>query len=875
MEKGVLSQKILELFKQGEDQTLQALLKKVLESFRDSALEEIADLMSQIDGKLRLKILSYLIEDGQTDLIPLFATRIREERNTLYAKSMLTLFGNFEQKEALRALEEIGDHLHPELNTTYHRIVGRLRARHRETFYMDEFESGNAKRMKNAAATMIREPHPDYIPFLNGLLSHGDPTIQMEAVNVLAEIGDVSSFDAAFDALADLKSQIECGDSYRSFLEQAEGVKLDPTKTVNLLSQTTETPVEALREWWDDTGQPQKLGEHINQAFRLHSRVISDDNVSFWKSLVLGSPMSRSDVDRLKSAVDLYQKQLRHIQHDTLVSIGQIAVRHDVSDLISRLDRILDSKDASRDDLMVSVLMGHRSDESLTRLIAYVNEHRDPKLLRKVLEALHRYKLPSLPEGVRRLAGDTEHTDLRHQAQRLAGEQGFGAELLEPLLSQKSLLAKAEAIQLIGEYRIDGGYQTLLNLLTQKVPDSLLIQALKALLPFKRDETGPAVSPFISNRFSLSVRDQAMETLFRGGGSSRLQRIVDHLTSLAENKTLDGADSLLSLMKDTPIEEYEMEFYPYRDFWCTLLACDRERTRDKLLTVFEKCHWLIEDPLEWVKALNHASHQPQAKYSALEERRIRAVVAKLNAKQLNQDKSTRQQKTILDILNNFQKPDHYSRVQAMRKLSMVYKPTMVEHLKDLMPKLVEMVLLFLDSNQGAPDMTALAITVAGKIGHPKLKDRIRQYLNSDDPVLSKAAGKALHLEFQEPDHAIHKILIVDDSKYITKQLGTVLTKAGYQVTLENNPLQALEIMCGESFDALILDLHMPQLDGTEVLSKARANHSAPSHVLIITSSRERGELAKVVALGIEGLLLKPFPMADLLNKIKVMEVEKH
>ena len=73
---------------------------------------------------------------------------------------------------------------------------------------------------------------------------------------------------------------------------------------------------------------------------------------------------------------------------------------------------------------------------------------------------------------------------------------------------------------------------------------------------------------------------------------------------------------------------------------------------------------------------------------------------------------------------------------------------------------------------------------------------------------------------------------------------------------------------------LILDLHMPELDGTTLLKRIQAAKRVPPHVLIITASRDRTELATVVAAGIEGLLLKPFPMADLLNKIKIMDVEK-
>lgn len=879
MEAGSLSKKILELIKQGEDQTLQLLLKKILSDFRETALTEIADLLRQVEGKIRLKVLSYLIEDGGTDLIPLFAERIREERNTLYAKSMITLFGNFKVKEALRALEEIGPHLHPDLKSTYQRIIGRFRGIFREAFYMDEFESGIHKRMKFAANTMIKEPHPEYIPFLNAkLLDGGDAGMQLEAIRVLGEIGDQTSLEACFTVLEQIRDQVQRRTRYAEFMTQAEAAKLEERPVLELLSKAMghDSEDQVLALWYQakEERKPEIVPEAVNRHFQFFSKLIAAENRSFWKNMVLGSPMGRTDIAKLQNALSMYDEQLHHLQRDTLSGMGQIALKHQVDNLVERLENLLPASGEKRDRLMIAVLSGHRSEESKAKLMAYSAGDHPHDILEKVISALSFYSFEECPQGLKTLATTHEHTPLRRQTQVLLGDKGYASETAQALLKADSLLRRSEAIALIGEYKIEDGYTALIDLLSQKLPDSLRIEIFKALEVFPRETTGNAVEPYIGVQNTMSLREAALRTMIIAGGPQRFVNIETMMETLNDKKFLEISEPLLGLLLALDVEQFEDVFYPQRTLWCTILSKEATRIREKLLQLFEKLHWSTREPHAWISDIQAAIHNKKAAFSVLDERRLRAVIAKLNAKMVSISKSDKKQKVLIDVLESYETADHTAKVQSMRKLNVVFKPDLVDPESDVLLRLVAMVGNFLDTTVGAAEMTALGLTVAGRIGHPTLKNRAEAFLQHENPLIAKAAHKALNLAFVDQSLMIRTIFIVDDSRYITKQLSSVLSKAGYNVATENKPLVALDTLQKQTFDVLILDLHMPDLDGTTLLKKCQSAGCAPSHVLIITASRDRGELATVVAAGIEGLLLKPFPMADLLNKIKIMDVEK-
>lgn len=124
-----------------------------------------------------------------------------------------------------------------------------------------------------------------------------------------------------------------------------------------------------------------------------------------------------------------------------------------------------------------------------------------------------------------------------------------------------------------------------------------------------------------------------------------------------------------------------------------------------------------------------------------------------------------------------------------------------------------------------------------------------------------------------------KILLVDDEPLLSKAIGKVLQKLGYEVKVINNPKVVLEIIEGETikdFDLLIVDNIMPEITGEEIIAKIRKkNISIPT---ILTSGFITDEVVeKAERLGVVGILEKPCSsetLGKLVKKVLTESVEE-
>ncbi len=108
-----------------------------------------------------------------------------------------------------------------------------------------------------------------------------------------------------------------------------------------------------------------------------------------------------------------------------------------------------------------------------------------------------------------------------------------------------------------------------------------------------------------------------------------------------------------------------------------------------------------------------------------------------------------------------------------------------------------------------------------------------------------------------------RILVVEDDELITRLMSLVLMTDGHVVDTAVNGLDALSALESQSFDAIILDLMMPEMDGRTFFQEARTRGCKTP--IIVSSAFETGEAAH--ELGAEGVLPKPFDPDDLLGVI--------
>jgi DNA-binding NtrC family response regulator len=111
------------------------------------------------------------------------------------------------------------------------------------------------------------------------------------------------------------------------------------------------------------------------------------------------------------------------------------------------------------------------------------------------------------------------------------------------------------------------------------------------------------------------------------------------------------------------------------------------------------------------------------------------------------------------------------------------------------------------------------------------------------------------------------VLIVDDEKVQTSILGDILTHEGFDVITENNPEQALSLAQNQSFDLVICDMKMPQMDGIELLKRLRKIHP-DLNVIIMTAFGTIETAVKAMREGAFDYVMKPFSKEELLITIQ-------
>ncbi|HEX5380013.1 MAG TPA: response regulator transcription factor [Phenylobacterium sp.] len=112
-----------------------------------------------------------------------------------------------------------------------------------------------------------------------------------------------------------------------------------------------------------------------------------------------------------------------------------------------------------------------------------------------------------------------------------------------------------------------------------------------------------------------------------------------------------------------------------------------------------------------------------------------------------------------------------------------------------------------------------------------------------------------------------KILIVEDEEQLLRMLKATLIQAGYEVSTAKTGLEALEQMIRQEFGVVLLDLGLPDMDGKEVITQARAISNAP--MLVISARESEKEKIAALDLGANDYLAKPFDMGELLARIRV------
>ena len=114
-----------------------------------------------------------------------------------------------------------------------------------------------------------------------------------------------------------------------------------------------------------------------------------------------------------------------------------------------------------------------------------------------------------------------------------------------------------------------------------------------------------------------------------------------------------------------------------------------------------------------------------------------------------------------------------------------------------------------------------------------------------------------------------RILVVEDEPPLAAQLRQALTAAGYAVDLAHDGREACFLGEVEAFDAVVLDLGLPLMDGLSVLKRWRGGGRAMP-VLILTARGDWHEKVAGIDAGADDYLTKPFHMEELLARVRAL-----
>src|SRR5713226_9161767 len=112
-----------------------------------------------------------------------------------------------------------------------------------------------------------------------------------------------------------------------------------------------------------------------------------------------------------------------------------------------------------------------------------------------------------------------------------------------------------------------------------------------------------------------------------------------------------------------------------------------------------------------------------------------------------------------------------------------------------------------------------------------------------------------------------RILLVDDEVSIQRAVAPLLRSRGYEVDVAGTGNDALRTLAGRPPDLIVLDLGLPDLEGTEVCRRIREGSTTP--IIVLSARGAEADKVSALDLGADDYVTKPFSPEELLARIRV------
>lgn len=118
-----------------------------------------------------------------------------------------------------------------------------------------------------------------------------------------------------------------------------------------------------------------------------------------------------------------------------------------------------------------------------------------------------------------------------------------------------------------------------------------------------------------------------------------------------------------------------------------------------------------------------------------------------------------------------------------------------------------------------------------------------------------------------------RLLFAEDQPQLRRSVSRALTAAGYSVDAAADGAEALDDLAGASYDAIVLDIMMPRVDGLTVLRTLRSRGDS-TPVLLLTARDAVEQRVEGLDAGADDYLVKPFALEELLARLRVLTRRK-
>ena len=148
-----------------------------------------------------------------------------------------------------------------------------------------------------------------------------------------------------------------------------------------------------------------------------------------------------------------------------------------------------------------------------------------------------------------------------------------------------------------------------------------------------------------------------------------------------------------------------------------------------------------------------------------------------------------------------------------------------------------------------------------------LRASLRRVLDATEP----AAGATVHgAHAARVEPAFGRLLVAEDNLINQMVAVAILTKAGYLVDTARNGAEAVRAAARQEYDAILMDCHMPQMNGYQATAAIRLQ-DGPSHhtpIIALTAGARGEDRERCLAEGMDEYLSKPVRKAPLLDMVR-------